>query len=93
MFWIPSNKPLDWDWFKAAPARLQYQFTSVLWASEISQVGQSLLKRAWVFIPLALLLLLAAWKRPAILRALRKLHADIGHFAMIASCIRRVRCS
>lgn len=80
MFWIPSNKPLDWDWFKAAPARLQYQLSSVLWTSELSQVGQSLLKRAWAFIPLSLLLLLAVWKRPAILQALRKLHADIGHF-------------
>src|SRR5690606_30988651 len=80
MFWIPSNKPLDWEWFKAAPARLRYQFSSVLWATEIKQIGQSLSKQAWAFIPLTLLLLLTAWKRPAILQALRNLHADIGHF-------------
>ena len=80
MFWIPSNKPLDWEWFKAAPARLQYQFSSVLWATEIKQIGQSLSKQAWAFIPLTLLLLLTVWKRPVILQALRNLHADIGHF-------------
>lgn len=80
MFWIPSNKPLDLDWLKAAPARLQYQFTSVLWATEISKIWQSLAKRAWLFVPLALMLLLAAWKRSAILQALRNLHTDIGHF-------------
>ena len=80
MFWIPSNKPLDWEWFKAAPARLQYQFSSVLWATEIKQIGQNLSKQAWAFIPLTLLLLLTAWKRPVILQALRNLHADIGHF-------------
>ena len=80
MFWIPSNKPLDWEWFKAAPARLQYQFSSVLWATEIMQIGQSLSKHAWAFIPLTLLLLLTVWKRPVILQALRNLHADIGHF-------------
>ncbi len=80
MFWIPSNKPLDWDWLKAAPSRLKYQFTSVLWTAEITQIWQSLVKRAWVFIPLGVMLLLAAWKRPATLQALRNLHADIGHF-------------
>lgn len=80
MFWIPSNKPLDWDWLKAAPARLQYQLSSVLWSVEISQIWQSLVKQAWAFIPLLLMLLLAAWKRSAILQALRNLHADIGHF-------------
>jgi len=80
MFWIPSNKPLDWDWLKAAPARLQYQLSSVLWSVEISQIWQSLVKQAWSFIPLLLMLLLAAWKRSAILQALRNLHADIGHF-------------
>ncbi len=56
MFWIPSNKPLDWEWFKAAPARLQYQFSSVLWATEVKQIGQNLSKQAWAFIPLTLLL-------------------------------------
>ncbi|MDY0251338.1 MAG: mechanosensitive channel MscK [Pseudomonas sp.] len=80
MFWIPSNKPLDWDWLKAVPARLQYQFTSVLWTAEISQIWQSLAQRAWSFIPLVVMLLLAAWKRAAILQALRNLHTDIGHF-------------
>lgn len=80
MFWIPSNKPLDWEWLKAAPSRLQYQFSTVLWTTEIQQIWQSLAKRSWAFIPLTLMLLLAAWKRPAILQALRNLHADIGHF-------------
>lgn len=80
MFWIPSNKTLDWDWLKTAPERLQYQFTAVLWETDLSQVWQSLVKRGWFFIPLSMLLLVAAWKRSTILQALRDLHADIGHF-------------
>ncbi|HHX35059.1 MAG TPA: mechanosensitive channel MscK [Gammaproteobacteria bacterium] len=80
MFWIPSNKPIDWDWLKAAPDRLKYQFTSVLWTNEISLIWQTLIKRIWWFTPLLLVMLLIAWKRPKIIQALRDLHADIGHF-------------
>ena len=80
MFWIPSNKPLDWDWIKAAPDRLKYQFTSVLWGNETSLVWQSLLKRIWWFTPLFVFMFVMLWKRPKIIQALRDLHADIGHF-------------
>ncbi len=80
MFWIPSNKPLDLDWFKAAPERLQYQLTTVLWKSDVNSVWQSLVTRAGWFIPLLLVMLLAMWQRPRIVQALRSLHADIGHF-------------
>lgn len=80
MFWIPSNKPLDWDWLKAAPARLQYQVSAVLWRTEVTYMWQSFTQYAWAFIPLALMVLLAFWKRAALLQALRNLHKDIGHF-------------
>ncbi|WBE25547.1 mechanosensitive channel MscK [Denitrificimonas caeni] len=80
MFWIPSNKPLDWDWIKAAPDRLKYQFTSVLWGNETSLVWQSLVKRIWWFTPLFVFMFVMLWKRPKIIQALRDLHADIGHF-------------
>ena len=80
MFWIPSNKPLDWDWIKAAPDRLKYQFTSVLWGNETSLVWQSLVERIWWFTPLFVFMFVVLWKRPKIIQALRDLHADIGHF-------------
>ena len=80
MFWIPSNKPLDLDWLKAAPERLHYQLTTVLWKSDVNHVWQSLVKRVLWFTPLLLVMLLAIWQRPRIVQALRSLHADIGHF-------------
>ncbi|MDY0205370.1 MAG: mechanosensitive channel MscK [Pseudomonas sp.] len=82
MFWIPSNKQLDWEWLKNVPARLQYQLTSGLWPADLSQAWQSVVKRAGWFIPLLLMLIIAAIKRPKILQALRNLHADIGHFRL-----------
>lgn len=80
MFWIPSNKPLDWDWIKAAPERLQHQLSTQHWLDEAKQVGQVLQQRGWWFIPLLATLLLMIWKRPKTLQALRNLHADIGHY-------------
>ena len=82
MFWIPSNKPLDWEWLKNAPDRLKYQFTLVFWEAEFSQIGHTLITRIWWFAPLFLMMLLALWKRPAIVQKLRELHADIGHFRL-----------
>ena len=80
MFWIPSNKPLDWDWLKNAPDRLQYQLSVVLLKTDLKQIGQSIAQRAEWLVSLFIMLVLATWKRPAILRKLGKLHADIGHF-------------
>ena len=80
MFWIPSNKPLGWDWLKAAPDRLKYQFTTVLWTSDLKQAWRTLTRHMYWFTPVLLMLLLAAWKRPSIIQTLRNLHADIGHF-------------
>ena len=80
MFWIPSNKPLGWDWLKAAPDRLKYQFTTVLWTADLKQAWQTLTRNIYWFTPVLLMLMLAAWKRPAIIQTLRDLHADIGHF-------------
>lgn len=80
MFWIPSNKPLGWDWVKAAPDRLKYQFTSVRWLDEIKQIRQVLVQGIGWFAPLFGLLFVMIWRRPKVLQALRNLHADIGHY-------------
>ena len=80
MFWIPSNKRLDWEWLKAAPSGLQHQLSSVQWRTDMQYLWQRLSKQTWGLIPLILLLGAAVWLRPRILQALRDLHADIGHF-------------
>ena len=33
MFWIPSNKPLDWDWLQYVPERLADQVANLPWGS------------------------------------------------------------
>jgi len=51
-----------------------------VWRTEVTYMWQSFTQYAWAFIPLALMVLLAFWKRAALLQALRNLHKDIGHF-------------
>ncbi|MGV6473649.1 mechanosensitive channel MscK [Azotobacter vinelandii] len=80
LFWIPSNKPLDADWLKEAPQRLQEQVTGTSWTTILKDLGSGLIQRPWVFLPLLLLIGVLLWQRGAITRKLDALHADIGHY-------------
>ncbi|ASL25453.1 mechanosensitive channel MscK [Azotobacter chroococcum] len=80
LFWIPSNKPLDLDWLKTAPQRLQEQIADTSWTTILKDLGTGLIQRPWVFLPLLLLIGVLVWQRGAITRKLDTLHADIGHY-------------
>jgi len=80
MFWIPSNKPLDLDWFKNVPQRLERQFSAVPWASGVRELGAGLVERPLLFLPLLLLIGALLWKRSFLYDKLNSLHQDIGHF-------------
>ncbi|WP_268801023.1 mechanosensitive channel MscK [Pseudomonas huanghezhanensis] len=80
MFWIPSNKPLDIEWFERVPARLMKQVTTLPWTSSISELSDGLTQRPYIFLPLLLVIGVLMWKRKALYDKLNRLHADIGHF-------------
>jgi len=80
LFWIPSNKPLDLDWLKAAPQRLERQVSGIHWTSTLKDLGAGLIERPLIFLPLLLLILVLLWQRSNITRKLDALHADIGHY-------------
>ena len=80
MFWIPSNKPLDLDWFKAAPRMLERQLTEMPWGVALHQLGAGLTERPLLFLPLLLLIAVLLWRRGYLYRKLGELHQDIGHF-------------
>ncbi|KFE50404.1 mechanosensitive channel MscK [Pseudomonas syringae] len=80
MFWIPSNKPLDVEWFQGIWPRLEKQVTTLPWASSISELSDGLTQRPLLFLPLLLLIGVLTWKRKALYHKLNRLHADIGHF-------------
>jgi potassium efflux system protein len=80
MFWIPSNKPLDGDWFMGMPKRLVKQVATLPWASSVSELSDGLLQRPLLFLPLLLVIGALLWRRSYLYRKLTQLHQDIGHF-------------
>ncbi|MDA7084895.1 mechanosensitive channel MscK [Pseudomonas sp. SA3-5] len=80
MFWIPSNKPLDLEWFKSVPRLLERQIADLPWGSNLRELGAGLVERPLLFLPLLLLIGLLLWKRSYLYHKLNQLHQDIGHF-------------
>lgn len=80
MFWIPSNKPLDWEWLRTVPTRLERQIDTLPWASSLSELSDGLIQRPLLFTPLALLIGFLLWRRKYLYARLNKVHQDIGHF-------------
>ncbi len=80
MFWIPSNKPLDVEWFSTVPERLSRQVDTLPWASSLSELVDGLTQRPLLFLPLALLIGALLWRRKQLYARLNKVHQDIGHF-------------
>lgn len=80
MFWIPSNKPLDWEWLSSVPGRLVDQVANLPWGSGVTELLQGLSLRPLLFVPLLLLIGALQWRRRYLYQRLSKVHMDIGHF-------------
>ncbi len=80
MFWIPSNKPLDLEWLRTMPQRLEKQIDNLPWASSLSELRDGLTQRPLLFLPLLLLFGVLLWRRKPLYARLNKVHQDIGHF-------------
>lgn len=80
MFWIPSNKPLDLEWLRSVPERLQKQVVSLPWGSGINELADGLTQRPLLFLPLLLLIGALLWRRKYLYARLSKVHQDVGHF-------------
>ncbi|MCY1496952.1 Mechanosensitive channel MscK [compost metagenome] len=80
MFWIPSNKPLDFNWLKSTPHLLERQLANMPWGSGVRELGAGLMDRPWLFLPLLLLIGGLLWKRRAIYARLNEINQDVGHF-------------
>ncbi|TBV08571.1 mechanosensitive channel MscK [Pseudomonas dryadis] len=80
MFWIPSNNPLNLEWFRNAPAQLERQIADLPWLDNLSQLGAGLIERPLLFLPLLLVTGLLLYKRSYLSQKLTDLHQDIGHF-------------
>lgn len=69
MFWIPSNKPLDVEWFQNIWPRLQKQVATLPWTSSLSELSDGLTQRPLLFLPLLLLIGILTRRRKALYQA------------------------
>ena len=81
IFWVSSNKPLDWAWFTGLPKALKSQFD----AATISFHKEEWLKKTWplliLIIPMVVLAILLRWKRRLLRDKVTKLSRDIGRLS------------
>ncbi len=80
MFWIPSNKPLDLNWLKSTPHLLERQLAEMPWGAGLRELGEGLVDRPWLFLPLLLVIGGLLWKRRYLYAKLHEINQDVGHF-------------
>ncbi|NDJ58625.1 mechanosensitive channel MscK [Enterobacteriaceae bacterium 4M9] len=79
IFWVTSNKPMDWEWIKAFPQALQSQLASMKIEGNWDHARQSLGPVLLVALPLLLLAGLLRWRFRWLNQRLEALANDIGH--------------
>ena len=77
MFWIASNKPLDLDWFKEVPGRLQRQLDALPLHDSASAIGHGLIGQPLLFLPLVVLLAALIAGRPWLRRQLVRIDDEL----------------
>lgn len=79
MFWIPSNRPLDFEWLRNVPRDVSAQWEKLPLQNSASQLGKAWIDKPWIFIPLFLLIVTLLVKRKTLAQRLAKLNSQVGH--------------
>ena len=79
MFWIASNKPLDLDWFKEVPGRLQRELDALPVMDSAKGIGKGLIGQPLLFLPLVLLLAALFTGRPWLYKQLAHIDDELDH--------------
>lgn len=79
MFWIASNKPLDLDWFKNIPRRLQRELNALPVLDSAKSIGRGLIGQPVLFLPLVVLLAALLTGRPWLNRQLARIDGSLDN--------------
>ncbi|WP_421237272.1 mechanosensitive channel MscK [Aeromonas jandaei] len=80
IFWVSSNKPIDFKWFISWPAQAYKQASDWVLKPDWSQWREELLGISLLAFPLLLIGGLLMWKRPALAERQKKIAKDLGRF-------------
>ncbi len=78
MFWVSSNKPLDWAWFKGIPSAVMTQLEAASINLHLDQWSSKTLPLLILVIPMVILGAVLRWKRQSLRDKVKALSKDIG---------------
>ena len=80
LFWIPSNRPLGFEWLQQLPAQLGRQIASLPWLGAPAAAFKSFAERPLVAAILAVLIAGYIYRRKTLLQRLGKINREVGQF-------------
>lgn len=78
IFWVNSNKPMNWEWVKAFPGALHAQLKGIKIDFSLKKMLDALFVSLFTALPLLLIAGLIRWRFRWIDKKLEKLAADVG---------------
>ena len=78
MFWVTSNKPLDWGWVKGIPSAVMAQVEAASISFHFDEWSQRTLPLLILVIPMIILGCVLRWKRQLLRDKVKALSKDIG---------------
>ena len=78
MFWVNSNKPMDWEWIKAFPQALKDQFSAMKITVNWEKAGPAVLIAFLAGLPLLLIAGVIRWRLQWLKKWQAKLADDVG---------------
>ncbi|WJV56014.1 mechanosensitive channel MscK [Prodigiosinella aquatilis] len=78
IFWVNSNKPMDWSWLEDLPSALKQQVNDLHLTLKPAQLLQGTLQSLLFVVPSLLAIGLIYWRRKAIDNYMNKLSDDVG---------------
>lgn len=79
MFWIPSNKPLSWEWVKNVPQQVVQQWVNLPIQTSSTQLTSAWMDKPWIFLPFFIVITFLVVKRKKLAERLQQLNKKVGH--------------
>lgn len=80
LFWVASNRPIDWDWLRVLPQQSLKQWHNAKVTTRAIDFGKALWTGWPWLVLLTLLLAVHTWWRRRLRQTLVTLNEDVGHF-------------
>jgi Small-conductance mechanosensitive channel len=79
IFWVNSNKPMDWDWVKSFPSALKDQFSKMKLTVNWEKAWPAVFVAFLAGLPLLLIAGLIRWRLSWLKNYQKKLASEVGH--------------